>query len=541
MERSYRREHSWLVISLGYPNFLYFGSVPLRRSHKNLTNDFMISINRITCYSGAGFIHQMQSTYPVFVDFFHGIGSFIMVICILLAIFRYRIWDIEVFIRKALLYLAATMVIILTYLFLVWIVDRLIITENNFIRFVILGVSVIIFLALRDRMQGLIDRVFHRETYDSATVVSEFEAKLAGTYRLDEMKQKIVQSIDEIFHFKAFVFNLKRHDLVYEPAYVYGKNEPGIGPDFEITPELDEKLRKSNVFSPEELNNKPPFLEKIKGDLIVPMVSGGQPAGFFLCGQKKSERIYSRQDINVLTLLARRVIALLHTASLYQKDLDRQLLLERERARISQDMHDEIGAGLTKIAMISEAPVKMQDAGYKMKDTGNRELETANLIKDRLNRIATSSREMISRLNVIVWALNPRYDNLESLVTYLRRYFGEYLENSGIRFITDFPDMLPEYPITPDTRRNIFYAAQEAIHNAVKHSGCSEIRLVVRINPPKMEITVADNGKGFDQVRAGSGGNGLLNMRKRAEEMGGEFEIKSKPGVGTWVKLFVRL
>ena len=317
------------------------------------------------------------------------------------------------------------------------------------------------------------------------------------------------------------------------------------------------------------MNNKPPLLETIKGDLIVPLVSEGDPNGFFICGQKKSERIYSRQDINVLTLLARRVIALLHTASLYQKDLDRQLMLERERARISQDMHDDIGAGLTKIAMISEAPVKMQDAGCKMQDNGNWEQETGNLLLDRLQRIAASSREMISRLNVIVWALNPKNDNLESLVSYLRRYFGEYLENFNIRFKTDLPDQIPELPVSPDTRRNIFYAIQEAIHNAVKHSGCSEINLAIQPHPQtpspqephsqapsppgeggkgercslptRLMITIHDNGKGFDQVKPGSGGNGLLNMKKRAEEMGGCLEIQSESGKGTRVYLDIRV
>ena len=83
------------------------------------------------------------------------------------------------------------------------------INETNFIRFLILAVSVIIFLILRDWFQRLIDHIFHRESYDSATVVSDFEEKLAGIYRTDELKIKIVQGIDEIFHFKAFILNLK--------------------------------------------------------------------------------------------------------------------------------------------------------------------------------------------------------------------------------------------------------------------------------------------------------------------------------------------
>lgn len=150
-------------------------------------------------------------------------------------------------------------------------------------------------------------------------------------------------------------------------------------------------------------------------------------------------------------------------------------------------------------------------------------------------KVATTAREMINRLNVIVWALNPRYDNLDSLVSYARRYFGEYLENFDISFKMEVPDIIPDLTITPDFRRNAFYAWQEAVHNSVKHGACSEIIIRMEIMLNKMEISITDNGKGFDQTKPGSGGNGLLNMKKRAEEMGGKFEIQSTPGKGTRV------
>jgi len=497
-------------------------------------------------------LYQLQNYFPFIMEVFSALGAMILVACCLIAIFRYRIWDIEVVIRKALLYLGATAVIILTYLLIIWLVDQFAAGTTDLIRFASLGVSVILFLVLRDRIQRLIDRLFHRENYDSATVVSDFEAKLAGIYRLDELKEKIVRGLDDIFHFKSFVFSLKKENLVYGTAYVFGIEHPAIPGEFPITSETEEKLRGKKVFSPGELSKKPPILEEINGDLVIPLVSNDQPSGFFICGQKKSERIYSRQDINVLTLLAKRVVALLHTANLYQNDLDRQLMLERERARIARDMHDDIGAGLTKIAMISEASAAVNSLQSAVRSpqsltadcqlgTGNWELETGNFLMERLNRIATSSRDMISRLNVIVWALNPKYDNLESLISYLRRYFGEYLENFDFRFITDLPEVIPEISITPDTRRNIFYSVQEAIHNAVKHSGGTEIKLAVNLDRQNLTITVSDNGKGFDQVRPGAGGNGLLNMKRRAEEMGGSFLLNSSPGSGTNVSFTIRL
>jgi signal transduction histidine kinase len=472
-------------------------------------------------------IGQLAADNPQLMQLSGAICGMILIVCVLIAIFRFRLWDIEVFIRKALLYLVATIVIILSYLLLVYLVDILTIRETKATRLISLAVSVIVFLTLRDGLQRLIDRIFHRESYDSATVVSDFEEKLAGVYREVDLKSGIGNCLDEIFHFKSMAFSLKKNELVYEPAFVMGLDHQPVVGEIEIGQEFDHMLRRSKVFSPGELAENPSVVESINGELVVPLLKEDQPYGFFICGPKLSEKSYSQQDVHVLSLLAKKVTALFHTASLYRKDLDRQLLLERERARISQDMHDDIGAGLTKIAMLSEA-------GFK---TTSQEKE----VNERMVKVATSARDMIARLNVIVWALNPRYDNLESLVSYSRRYFGEYLENFGISFIIKVPDVIPEVTITPDFRRNVFYALQEAIHNAVKHGAATEIILQALINLDKIEFTVTDNGKGFDMGSENLHGNGLLNMKKRAEEMSGSIEIQSSPGQGTMVRLIFNL
>jgi signal transduction histidine kinase len=441
-------------------------------------------------------------------------------VCILIAIFRFRIWNIEILLKKALFYLGATLIIILSYLLFLFFIDLSTISETKTTRFVILALSVITFLMLRDRLQKLIDRLYHRETYDSATVVSDFEEDLAGIYRMEDLGSRIVLGIDAIFHFKSFVLNLKKDGNFYEPAFILGQYHLNAGEKYEVNPEFEKMLMKSRVFSPVELHNIPPVIEADNVELVIPLIKEGQPFGFFICGRKKSEKTYSFQDIQVLSLIAKRVIALFHTAFLYQKDLDRQLMLERERARISQDMHDDIGAGLTKIAMISE------------KNTSERDTVSG----ERMEKVAATARDMINRLNVIVWALNPRYDTLESLFSYARRYFGEFLENFEIKFMMEVPDEIPDLPITPDLRRNALYAWQEAIHNALKHGACSQIKIDVTIEGQNMIITITDNGIGFNDAIPKSGGNGLLNMKKRAEDLGGSFEIHSEAGKGSRVE-----
>jgi len=482
------------------------------------------------------FIYEVGIRFPFFLTFSQGVGSIIMIFFLLVAIFRYRIWGTEILIRRALLYLTATFVIILTYLLLIFLVDRLTISQTNFTHFIILAVSVIIFLVLRDRIQHLINRLFHRETYDSATVVSDFEAKLAGIYQLDELKQKIVQSLDEIFHFKSFVFNLKKKDLIYEPSVFYGINDRLVRKEYEITPELEEKLQRSKVFSPEELDTKPSLFEITEGELVVPLLSEEKPGGFFLCGPKKSERIYSLQDVLVLSLLARRVIALFHTASLYQKDLDRQLMLERERARISQDMHDDVGASLTRISILSELARNNAEN------------------KQWLDQISDTSRGVMEEMSQIIWALNPKNDTLEGLIAYLRRFAFEYLEPTSLKCFFDLPEVIPSIALSVEVRRNIYLSIREALHNVVKHSRATELRISLSLRPsqphPSWErsfpahrliITIKDDGKGFDSGKLEFPGNGLVNMKKRMKDMGGDFLIHSKEGKGTEITLVVPL
>jgi signal transduction histidine kinase len=454
-------------------------------------------------------------------------SNLILVLCILVAIFRYHIWDIEVFIRKALLYACATIIIILTYLLLIWITDRLAARETNFTRFLTLGVSVIVFLVLRDRIQRLIDRIFHRETYDSANVVSDFEEKLAGVYQFDKLKLNISQGLDEIFHFKSFVFNLKKKGLMYEIACFYGINDQMINQEYEITVEMEEKLSRTKVFSPEELDKRPRLLEISNGELIVPLVLNDQPNGFFICGQKKSERTYSMQDIRVLRLLARRVNALFQTATLYQKDLDRQLMLERERARISQDMHDDIGASLTRISMMSDLVKNRTDVGSGAKQW--------------LGLISDTSRGLMEEMSQIIWALNPKNDNLEGLVAYIRRFAFEYFEPTEVSCEFNFPGELPNYALSVEVRRNVYLVVREALHNVVKHSCATKVWISAEMNQHEFRIWIKDNGNGFDPGKPEFPGNGLVNMKRRINDIGGEFVITSKAGKGTEIALEITL
>lgn len=474
------------------------------------------------------YLLHLNFLYPfIFYDLAQGISIIIMIICFLIALFRYRIWDIELYIKKALLYLVATMVIILTYFLLIFLVSHLTEGESDITRFLTLAVSVIIFLVLRDRLQRLIDRFFHREAYDTATVVASFEEKLAGIYRFDELKSAIAQSLDDIFHFKSLVFSLKKTELVYEPVYSLGPDQILVEKEYKVTHELERRLQKSNIFSPAELDQKLTVPEIDHGELIVPLLKEDQPLGYFVCGPKKSEKTYSLQDIRVLSLIAKRIIALFHTASLYQKDLDRQLMLERERARISQDMHDDVGASLTRISILSELAKNRRDNST----------ETSQW----LGQISDTSRGVMEEMSQIIWALNPKNDTLEGLVAYLRRFAFEYLEPTTVSCNFNLPETLPQKALTVEVRRNVYLVVREALHNVVKHSMATNVTVSMKMNEHGFRITIKDDGRGFDPGSLEFPGNGLVNMKKRMNDIDGEFLVKSKQGEGTIIELVVRL
>jgi ligand-binding sensor domain-containing protein/signal transduction histidine kinase len=209
------------------------------------------------------------------------------------------------------------------------------------------------------------------------------------------------------------------------------------------------------------------------------------------------------------------------------EQLERERAVERERARISQDMHDEVGASLSEISILSEL-VK--------RDLPRREQAAA-----RAQEISDRSGEVIENIGEIIWALNPKNDPVESLIAYLRRYAGRYLELACIRCTFVAPVEVPAYHLTSAVRRNVFLVVKEALHNVVKHAAATEVRVDVETHEKTLVIRLQDNGKGFVPEDAGDTGNGLSSMRKRAADIDATIDIQSQPGCGTTVVLTVRV
>lgn len=209
------------------------------------------------------------------------------------------------------------------------------------------------------------------------------------------------------------------------------------------------------------------------------------------------------------------------------KLLEQQHAIEKERTRIAKDMHDDMGANLTQISILSE--LAKRDAGDKER------------ITTHANMIADTARDLVQTMDGIVWAVNPKNDNLRRLAGYIFKYAEEFLALTSIRGRFDQPVSLPEYPLTAEVRHNVFLVVKEALNNTVKHSGATEVWIRLAMNHSALEISVEDNGRGFSCDMNSSFGNGLTNMKKRIEDIGGRFDLSSNPGGGTKIKLTVMM
>jgi signal transduction histidine kinase len=209
--------------------------------------------------------------------------------------------------------------------------------------------------------------------------------------------------------------------------------------------------------------------------------------------------------------------------------------VEGGRSGIATDLHDDIGASLSRIAILSEV-VKQTAAGADSES------------RTRLSEIADSARGLIDAMSDIVWAVDPRKDRLDDLARRVNGFASDVLEAQGIRFRPASSAQLDGVRLEPEERRHLLLIAKEAIHNAVRHSGAREVFAELAVAGRELRLTIGDDGGGFDpdavasaehRRRHGRGGHGLPSLAARASELGGTLAVDSAPGRGT--RLTVRV
>lgn len=208
--------------------------------------------------------------------------------------------------------------------------------------------------------------------------------------------------------------------------------------------------------------------------------------------------------------------------------------LQRVRRRIATDLHDDVGSSLTKIALLSEA---VRQGAIEKNDAAS----------ERLDTITSISNELVESMSDIVWAINPQKDYLSDLSQRMRRFASDIFTTRQIAFRFRAPGLERDIQLGANVRREVFLIFKESINNVMKHSDCSEVIMEMDVEDGWLTLSISDNGKGFDPVLVkadtgyltsqSTGGNGLASMRRRAREMGGQFDILTSKGRGTTMTL----
>ena len=210
---------------------------------------------------------------------------------------------------------------------------------------------------------------------------------------------------------------------------------------------------------------------------------------------------------------------------------NRKKQMEAVRARISRDLHDDMGSTLQSISVMSEI--------VRMKSTSDSSQESIPI----LEKIGSASREMVDKMNDIVWAVSPQNDDFENIILHMRAYGGEILAGKDITLHFKSDSGLNNITLSMEKRRSFFLVYKEALNNAFKYSGAQNVNVEISRTNHTLSLVVEDDGVGFNmnEDRLKTGGNGLKNMKTRAAEMNGSISITSAPGEGTKVSLAVNL
>ena len=236
---------------------------------------------------------------------------------------------------------------------------------------------------------------------------------------------------------------------------------------------------------------------------------------FFLAGLNRKNR---RQLIEQTK--EREILKAQNQLKEYEKEIAVYKAQQEERERISADMHDELGSGMTAIRLMSEI------ARNKMKENTPVEIE----------KISQSANDVLNKMNAIIWSMNSGNDTLDNLVSYIRSYALEYFDQTPIECKVNTPATIPDLEITGDKRRNIFLCVKETLNNVLKHSKASLVTINIETSD-RLRIQIADNGTGIDLQNLRQFGNGLKNISRRMEVISGTFNIENKEGTVTTLEL----
>lgn len=258
-----------------------------------------------------------------------------------------------------------------------------------------------------------------------------------------------------------------------------------------------------------------PFFQAIGGPITLFKLGLLIEQVFFTIGLAKKSQIEEGYRIKAVEMLR-----IDNEKKEFEKFMAVMETKEKERTRIAQEIHDDIGSGLTTIRLLSEIARGKKEGGSAIE----------------MEKISASANELIENMNEIIWSFNARNDTLPNLVAYIRRYVVGYFEPTDILVRISIPAEIPPVQISGDFRRSVFLVVKESLHNIMKHAKASEIGLQVEVNNGLL-IRLRDNGKGFNNEEVKLFSNGLRSMKERMETIGGTFAVTGHNGTEVTLSL----
>jgi signal transduction histidine kinase len=231
--------------------------------------------------------------------------------------------------------------------------------------------------------------------------------------------------------------------------------------------------------------------------------------------------------ITLLSLCAAMMVVCLRLMGKLAIHSQAQQVVQRERARIARDIHDDLTASLTQLVLLGEVAQSELPAGSEP--------------RCHVDKVCEKARALSRSMNEIIWIVNSQRDTLHSFASYICKYAETFLQPTPIRCRFSVEEEMPDLPCDLGVRRNVFLAVKEALNNAARHSGATELVLCIQRQGAGIVLALADNGRGFDPAQADRERNGLSNMIKRAADAGGSCTIVSRPGAGCRVEFVVPL
>ena len=385
--------------------------------------------------------------------------------------------------------------------------------------------AIFAYIPIRNVMSSGVRKVLRRETHDPHEVSMNLNARLLHADDPRSVLNAMIHIAGDVFAPRAFA------------AYLFRPRPAGtvvipLGEQDITTPFLDIVERSRALGGPLPLfeafdgQRMDAFPDGYSGGVLVPLSVSTGPVGCIIFGNRQSERLYTSRDLKLLRTLASQTAMALEILFRREEAERREQETRRERERISREIHDGIGSSFSNAIMTL--------------DLLRTEVNASRGDRERLLNLKQLLVDGLSGLRDLIWTIEENEYTLGDMVPHLREKVVRPLEQERIVMSFDVDVEDEQRPLSAMVRLDIIRIVQEAVANVIKHAVATSVRISISDRDNCLTVRIADNGKGFD-LSGQSAGYGLRNMRRRCEEMNGEFTVRTEPGKGTEIQVRIPL